>query len=105
MADRIGKAEFSDKVLNSEKLVAVDFYSDSCIACKKLSPALGEAEEQLGDKVLFYKVNTNFDQELTAEYHVMAQPTIILFRNGEAQDRKTGALKPDELAAWLETYI
>ena len=42
MAARIGKADFEEKVLQSDRPVIVDFYSDSCVACKKLSPLLGD---------------------------------------------------------------
>lgn len=59
MADRIGREEFEEKVLKSDIPVLVDFYSDSCIACKKLAPALGQAEELLGESFSFYKVNTD----------------------------------------------
>ena len=41
MAVRINKDDFEEKVLKSNLPVIVDFYSDSCIACKKLAPALG----------------------------------------------------------------
>ena len=42
MAVRINKADFEEKVLKSDLPVIVDFYSDSCIACKKLAQLLGD---------------------------------------------------------------
>ncbi len=51
MAVRISKEEFEEKVLNSKLPVLVDFYSDSCIACKRLAPALGEIEDEFEDKI------------------------------------------------------
>ena len=45
MAVRINKADFEEKVLKSDLPVIVDFYSDFCIACKKLAPALGDVED------------------------------------------------------------
>ena len=47
MAERIGREEFEEKVLKSDLPVLVDFYSDSCMACKKLAPVLSQAEEHL----------------------------------------------------------
>ena len=44
MAERIGREEFEEKVLKSDLPVLVDFYSDSCMACKKLAPVLSQAE-------------------------------------------------------------
>ena len=45
MAARISKADFDEKVLKSKLPVIVDFYSDSCVACKKLAPVLGDIED------------------------------------------------------------
>ena len=61
MAVRINKDDFEEKVLKSDLPVIVDFYSDSCIACKKLAPALGDVEDDYEGKLYVYKVNTNFD--------------------------------------------
>ena len=40
MAERLNKDSFQEKVLNASGLAIADFYSDSCIPCKKLSPIL-----------------------------------------------------------------
>ena len=74
MAVRINKDDFEEKVLKSDLPVIVDFYSDSCIACKKLAPALGDVEDDYEGKLYVYKVNTNFDKELAKEYHVPILP-------------------------------
>ena len=41
MAVRVSNADFEEKVLKEKLTVLVDFYSDSCVACKKLAPVLG----------------------------------------------------------------
>lgn len=105
MAERIGKAEFEEKVLKSDLPVLVDFYSDSCIACKKLTPALGDAEDELEGQVRFYKVNTNFEEELTETYEILSRPTLVLVKNGAEAGRLTGAVKAQELISWIRTYV
>ena len=105
MAARIAKDDFDEKVLKSPIPVIVDFYSDSCVACKKLAPVLGGIEDDYEDRIAVYKVNSNFDQELAQQYGIMANPTLILFKNGEAVDRKIGAQTADELKAWVESYL
>lgn len=104
MAERIGKKEFEEKVLKSGLPVLVDFYSDSCIACKKLAPALSQAEELLGERFSFYKVNTDYEAELVEKYGILSRPTLIVFINGQERERKTGARKLAELMKWLETF-
>ena len=57
--------------------VIVDFYSYSCVACKMLAQ----------------------------QYGIMSNPTLILFKDGEAVDRKVGAQTADVLKAWVEENI
>ena len=105
MAVRVNTETFAAEVLQAKELVLVDFYSDSCVACKKLAPVLGNAEDDYEDKIKVYKVNTNFDVELAEQYEVQANPTLILFKDGQAKDRKTGALKQAELNSWIEGLL
>ena len=105
MAVRVNVETFAAEVLQAKGLVLVDFYSDSCVACKKLAPVLGNAEDDYEDKIKIYKVNTNFDVELAEQYEVQANPTLILFKDGQAKDRKTGALKQAELNSWIEGLL
>lgn len=105
MALRISEADFDEKVLQAELPVLVDFYSDSCVACKKLAPVLGGLEDDYEGQILVYKVNTNFDQALAEKYEVSANPTLLLLVGGEVKDRKVGALSPIALTKWVKEYI
>lgn len=105
MAARISNAEFEEKVLNSSIPVIVDFYSDSCVACKKLAPVLGGIEDDYEDKLAVYKVNSGYESELVEKYEITANPTLIFFKNGEVIDRKIGAQSPIALQEWVENNI
>jgi thioredoxin 1 len=105
MARRIGKADFADKVLKADKPVLVEFYSDSCIPCKQLSPVLGDIEDDFEDTLSVYKVNTGYEDEIVEQYEIMSTPTLILFKGGEEAGRRTGFVKKDELVGWFEELI
>lgn len=105
MAVRVTKNDFNEKVLLNKLPVVVDFYSDSCVACKKLAPVLGGLEDDYEGKLEVVKVNTNFDLELAEKYNVTANPTILLINNGEEIDRRVGAASPKELYAWIDQNI
>ena len=105
MAVRVSKEDFEEKVLKEALPVLVDFYSDSCVACKKLAMVLGNAEDDYEDKIKVYKVNTNFDVELAEQYKVQSNPTLLLFKDGQVKDRKVGALKQADLNSWIEEQI
>lgn len=97
MAARISKDNFEAEVLNSELPVLVEFYSDSCIPCKQMSPILGGIEDDYEDKLKVVKVNVNFDAELAEKYSVMASPTLLLFKDGQEVERARGLTKRPKL--------
>ncbi|MGN0347007.1 MAG: thioredoxin family protein [Lachnospiraceae bacterium] len=101
MAIRVSKEDFEEKVIKNALPVVVDFYSDSCVACKRLVPVLGDLEDNYEGKLEVVKVNSNFDQDLAAEYKVKSNPTILLFKEGQAIARKSGALSYTDLEEWI----
>ena len=105
MAARISAQEFEEKVLQEESPVLVDFYSDSCLACKKLSATLYEIEEEYEGKAKVYKINTLYDMDVAQKYDVMANPTLLLFNGGVVKDRVVGAKSHDDLKVWIDSLI
>lgn len=63
MSVRVSKDNFDIEVLLCNNIIVADFYSDSCVPCKRLSPVLAELEEEYPDNVKFVKINVNFDVE------------------------------------------
>ena len=87
---------FKTEISENEKLVLADFYSDSCIPCKRMSPLLAELEEN-NDALKVVKLNINFDAETAEEYNVTSVPTIVFFRNGKEEKRISGAVKKAQI--------
>ena len=97
MAVRVNQDNFEAKVLQSEKPVLFDFYSDTCIPCKRMAGLLGDLEEEYEDKIHVYKINVNYDEKLAEQYQVMSVPTLVFLVNGEEKSRLTGAAGKDEI--------
>lgn len=95
--ERLNNETFDAKVLKNDKLVLVDFYSDSCMPCKRLSPVLAELEENYSDKLYIGKVNIAYEADLIAKYEVQAAPTLVFFKNGNEVERKVGYVKKADL--------
>ena len=68
MAARVSKDNFEAEVLQASIPVLVEFYSDSCIPCKQMSPILGDIEDDYENQLKVVKVNGNFDAELAEQY-------------------------------------
>ena len=103
MAKRVNAEEFEAEVLKASLPVIVEFYSDSCIPCKQLSPVLGGIEDE--DKLIVVKVNVNFDAELAQKYEVAASPTLLFFKEGKEVNRIRGLVKRKELEEAVEEVL
>ncbi|WP_347560075.1 thioredoxin [Clostridium sp. AF32-12BH] len=96
MERKFTSENFEAEVLKSEKPVLVDFYADWCGPCKMMAPAVEElANEQ--DDVIVGKLNVDFAPELARTYKVFSIPTLILFKNGEAVEKRVGVQSKTEL--------
>lgn len=102
MSVRVNAESFEAEVLNSKLPVIADFYSDSCVPCKRLSPVLAKIEEQYADSINVAKININFDAELAEEYEVQSAPTLIFFKDGRETERLIGAVKKSEITEIIE---
>lgn len=96
MAVKISGENFETEVTDVRGTVVVDFYSDSCIPCKRMSPVLARLEEELTD-IKLVKININFDAETAEKFNVVSVPTLVIFKNGEERSRITGAVKFDRI--------
>ncbi|MBQ4363052.1 MAG: thioredoxin family protein [Oscillospiraceae bacterium] len=102
MPARVGKDDFEKEVLASEIPVLADFYSDSCIPCKRMSPILSQLENEYAGRIKIVKINTNFEKELVEKYEVMAAPTLVFFKNGSETGRIRGAAGKDEIIKHID---
>ena len=85
----------------AEGLVLADFYSDSCIPCKRMSPVLAELEEEKPE-VKLVKLNINFSAETAAKYEVTSVPTLVFFRDGSEVQRISGAVRKAQIEEILK---
>lgn len=80
MAERIHAGDFDSKVLADGTFALVDFYSDSCVPCKRMSPVLAELEESYAGKLYIGKVNIAYEPELIEKYEVSSAPTLVFLK-------------------------
>lgn len=105
MAKRVSEEQFEEVVLQAEKPVLLDFYSDTCIPCKKLNGPLGDIEDDNEDELLVYKVNVNYEEALAKQYEIASVPTLVLLKNGEELTRSVGAVSYDEIDEMIGKYL
>ena len=94
-----------DGLLESEKLVIVDFWATWCGPCRMLSPLLDEVEEEMADKITVVKVNVDDAEEIAMRYRIMSIPTLLFFKKGELVDRTVGAMPKSTLVEKIEANL
>ena len=105
MVEHLTKETFLSKVFNYEenkewkfegdKPCLIDFYADWCAPCKMVAPILEELQEEYGDKLNIYKIDTEAEQELAGVFGVKSIPSLLFVpENGQPQ-MAMGALPKD----------
>ena len=84
-------------IINSKRLVLVDFYADWCVPCKQVPPILKEVKDDFRDKVRIIKVNVDRNPFIASKYQIKSIPTLIIFQNGTAKWTGEGIRNADEL--------
>lgn len=97
----INKDNFEKEVLQSNVPVLVDFWAPWCGPCKMLGPIIEKVAEEIGEGAKICKLNIDDAQELAGEYGVMSIPTMIVFRNGQEENKVVGIRQKDEILAMI----
>ena len=95
-------ASFEDDVLKSKKAVLVDFWAEWCGPCKMIAPMLDEVSTQYQDKLTIAKVNIDENPKTPQRFSVRGIPTLILFKDGQVEGQKVGALRKSDLTTFLD---
>ena len=96
---------FEEDVLKSEIPVLVDYWAEWCGPCKMIAPILNEIADEYGDRLKICKLDIDANQETPPKYGIRGIPTLMLFKNGEVEATKVGALSKSQLAAFLDSNI
>lgn len=92
------------EVLDTDKLVVLDFWASWCGPCKMIAPIIDELATEFAADVVVGKVNTEDEDndDLVADYSIRNLPTILFVKNGTIVDKMVGAAKKSDFVAKIE---
>ena len=96
---------FEEEVVQAEGPVLVDYWADWCGPCKMIAPILDEIAEEYKDKVKIAKLNIDENPGTPPKYGIRGIPTLMLFKGGNVEATKVGAVSKSQLTAFIDSNI
>lgn len=96
---------FDADVVQSDVPVLVDYWAEWCGPCKMIAPVLEEIAEEYAGKLKVAKLNIDQNEGTAPKFGIRSIPTLMIFKDGNAEATKVGALSKSELVAFIEQSI
>lgn len=101
----LSDASFEADVLKASTPVLVDYWAEWCGPCKMIAPILDDVAKDYAGKLKVAKLNIDDNQETPAKYGIRGIPTLMLFKGGNVEATKVGALSKSQLTAFIDSNI
>jgi thioredoxin 1 len=96
---------FEQEVLQSQTPVLVDYWAEWCGPCKMIAPALDQIASEYHGRLKVAKLNIDENQATPPKYGIRGIPTLMIFKNGNLEATKVGAVSKTQLAAFIDSNI
>ncbi len=96
---------FEDEVLKSDVPVLVDYWAEWCGPCKMIAPVLEEIADEYDGKLKICKLNIDENTQTPPKFNIRGIPTLMLFKDGNVDATKVGALSKSQLTAFLDSNL
>ena len=101
----ISDESFEEEVLQSEQPVLIDYWAEWCGPCKIIGPVLDEIATEYSDRLKVVKLNIDDNPQTPPKYGIRGIPTLMVFKNGQVEATKVGAVSKAQLTAFLDDSL
>lgn len=101
----ITDSNFEQEVASAKVPVLVDFWAAWCAPCRMLAPTVEAIAKDYDGRAKVGKLNVDENNEISAKFGIKGIPTLILFKNGQEQERVVGATTKDNIARMLDKHL
>lgn len=96
---------FEEDVLKSEIPVLVDYWAEWCGPCKMIAPILDEIVGDYAGKLKVAKLNIDENSATPPKFGIRGIPTLMIFKDGDVEATKVGALSKSQLTAFIDSNL
>ena len=96
---------FEEEVMQSNIPVLVDYWAEWCGPCKMIAPILDSLTDEYAGKLKIAKLNIDDNQKTPQKFAVRGIPTLMIFKNGNVEATKVGALSKSQLTAFIDSNL
>ncbi len=96
---------FEEEVVNAEEPVLVDYWADWCGPCKMIAPILDEIAAEYDGKLKIAKLNIDENPGTPPKFGIRGIPTLMLFKGGNVEATKVGAVSKSQLTAFIDSNL
>lgn len=93
--ENVSAADFNELLSNNE-IVIIDFWAPWCGPCRSFAPIYEKVSDKYTD-IVFAKVNTEEEEELSNHFQIRSIPTLMIFREQILLFAQPGMLSESQL--------